>query len=58
VFGGPHFDARAAEALISSMEESRRTIQAKARFDRDDQADEVLNIYTIAIETLRRRIGR
>ncbi|MDO8543801.1 MAG: CehA/McbA family metallohydrolase [Opitutaceae bacterium] len=58
VSGRPHFDARAAEALITSIEESRRTIQAKARFDRDDQADEVLNIYTVAIETLRRRLGR
>ncbi|MBI4622030.1 MAG: sulfatase-like hydrolase/transferase [Verrucomicrobia bacterium] len=53
--GRPLFDRAAAQALMEEMEKNLRTIQAKARFDDEQQRAEVTGIYRDAIEQLRHR---
>jgi hypothetical protein len=46
----------AAEALLADMEAALKAIPVKGRFDRDEQREEVLQIYRDGIRNLQRQL--
>lgn len=57
VRGRSIFKKEAGEALIDDMEKSQATILTHAKFDHDNQREEVLKIYRDGIETLRKKLS-
>jgi hypothetical protein len=57
VGGKTVFSREAAQALIADMESSLKVIPTKAKFENEEQREEILKIYRDGIATLQRRIG-